>query len=276
MRLGVSYIVFDGVELLEHSIQQIRKHVDYIQVIYQTESWFGHPIKNEDLITLNSLKVRGLVDELSKFSDFTPLQDKRSNSIGKAKVYEKEKRMFGLRSALKKGCTHYLCMDVDEFYLEEQFVWAKNQIIENDYGLTAARFINYVNIPTLNRGYDSARVPFICKIMDRSSMTSRFFVRCDPTRGISSPVKSTHEFDPKLLTMHHMESVRKDLSLKYEATTRSLFNRNGVNVLVDNIKKASHIKPELDFKKIIFPSLGKLHLKVCENIFKIPYEEWKK
>lgn len=276
MKLGVSYIVFDGVELLEHSIKQIRKQVDYVQVIYQSTSWFGHQIKNEDLITLNSLKLKGLVDELTKFSDFTPLRDTLANSIAKSKVYEKSKRELGLKSALKKGCTHYLCMDVDEFYIEEEFARAKAEIEENDYGLTAVRFINYVNVPTLHRGYDPARVPFICKISNSSMMTSRFFVKCDPTRGIASPVKTTHDFDPSSITMHHMESVRKDLKTKYEATTRSLFKRSDMKTLLENIKKVSHDRPELDFNKIIFPALGKIRLKSCENVFEIPYEEWKK
>lgn len=128
MKLGVSYIVFDGIELLEHSIKQIRKHVDYVQVIYQSTSWFGHSIKNEDLVTLNSLKIKGLVDELTKFQDFVPLKDSLTNSISKAKVYEKTKRELGLKSALRRGCTHYLCMDVDEFYQEEQFAAAKAEI----------------------------------------------------------------------------------------------------------------------------------------------------
>lgn len=276
MKLGVSYIVFDGVELLEHSIKQIRKQVDYVQVIYQSTSWFGHQIKNEDLITLNSLKLKGLVDELTKFSDFTPLRDTLANSIAKSKVYEKSKRELGLKSALKKGCTHYLCMDVDEFYIEEEFARAKAEIEEKDYGLTAVRFINYVNIPTLHRGYDPSRVPFICKIGDSSSMTSRFFVKCDPTRGIASQVKTTHDFDPESITMHHMESVRKDLKTKYEATTRAIFKRANTKALIDNIKTASHARPELDFNKIIFPALGKIRLKSCDNIFQIPYEEWKK
>lgn len=275
MKLGVSYIVFDGVELLEHSIKQIRKHVDYVQVIYQSSSWFGHQIKNEDLITLNSLKLSGLVDDLTKFSDFVPLKDSLANSIAKAKAYEKAKRELGLRSALRKGCTHYLCMDVDEFYLEDQFALAKEEIEKNDYGLTAVKFINYVNVPTLHRGYDSSRVPFICKIGPSSSMTSRFFVKCDPTRGISSRVNSTHDFDPEMITMHHMETVRRDLKTKYEATTRAIFKRSNTKDLIDSIKRASQDKPELDFKKIIFPSLGKMRLKSCDNLFKIPFETWK-
>lgn len=276
MKLGVSYIVFDGIELLEHSIKQIRKHVDYVQVIYQSTSWFGHPIKNEDLITLNSLKLNGLIDELTKFSDFVPLKDTLSNSIAKSKVYEKTKRELGLKSALRKGCTHYLCMDVDEFYVGEEFANAKEEIEKNDYGLTAVRFINYVKMPTLHRGYDPSRVPFICKIGETSAMTSRFFVKCDPTRGIASQVHKTHEFDPIDITMHHMETVRKDLKTKYEATTRAIFKRTNLNDLLDSIKKVNHSRPELDFKKVIFPALGKIRLKSCDNLFEIPYEEWTK
>jgi hypothetical protein len=105
-------------------------------------------------------------------------------------------------------------------------------------------------------------------------MTSRFFVKCDPTRGIASQVKTTHDFDPESITMHHMESIRKDLKTKYEATTRAIFKRYDTVALIDNIKKTSHARPELDFNKIIFPSLGKIKLKVCENQFEIPYEEW--
>ena len=106
-------------------------------------------------------------------------------------------------------------------------------------------------------------------------MTSRFFVKCDPTRGIASPVKTTHDFNPSSITMHHMESVRKDLKTKYEATTRSLFKRSNMKTLLENIKKVSHTRPELDFNKIIFPALGKIRLKSCDNIFEIPYENWK-
>jgi hypothetical protein len=57
-----------------------------------------------------------------------------------------------------------------------------------------------------------------------------------------------------------MESIRKDLKTKYEATTRAIFKRSNTKTLIENIKKASHMKPELDFNKIIFPALGKMRL----------------
>ena len=42
MKLGVSYNVFDGEELLESSIKSIRDNVDHISVVYQTISNFGN------------------------------------------------------------------------------------------------------------------------------------------------------------------------------------------------------------------------------------------
>ena len=38
-KLGVSYNLFNGEELLEASIKSIRQNVDYINVIYQEYSW---------------------------------------------------------------------------------------------------------------------------------------------------------------------------------------------------------------------------------------------
>jgi len=55
MKLGISYNVFDGEELLESSIRQIRNQVDYVSVVYQKVSNFGKEC-NENLIdNLNNL-----------------------------------------------------------------------------------------------------------------------------------------------------------------------------------------------------------------------------
>ena len=208
MKLSVSYIVFDGVELLEHSIRQIRKHANHISVIYQNFSWFGKNLSAADLIILKSLARSGQIDELILFSSFVPLRNKTQSSILTAKSYERAKRQVGLSAALRNSCTHYLCMDVDEFYTSDQFATAKNLIKTSGFESTAVRLINYVNIPTVHRGYDSTRVPFICKISNASKMSTSFFVKCDPTRGISPVSAKRHEFAPNIITMHHMETVR--------------------------------------------------------------------
>lgn len=275
MKLGVAYIVFDGIELLEHSIRQIRSHVDHINVIYQNHSWFGAPVSKEDLIMLKALMSSKLIDELTLFSDFSTVRDKSRQGIMRAKGYERSKRQLGLSIALNRGCTHYLCMDVDEFYKSEEFSRAKSEIISKGYTQTAVRLINYVNIPTIHRGYDSIRVPFICRIDRSTKMSPSFFVKCDPTRGLTGTGKNRHEFAPAFITMHHMETVRKNLKLKYDSTTRAVFARARTSELLNSIKTVNEKSTNFSFKKIIFPGLGSIKLTRCENLFNIPYQEWK-
>ena len=43
-KLGISYSVWDGEELLEQSIKQIRPVADYINVVWQKLSWYGRAI----------------------------------------------------------------------------------------------------------------------------------------------------------------------------------------------------------------------------------------
>jgi hypothetical protein len=272
MKLGVSYIVFDGVELLEHSIKQIRRHVDFLQVIYQDRSWFGHPIPPESVQDLEKLKRKGLIDSLIKFTQFQIVQP---GAAFRSKTYERAKRQLGLQSCLKAECTHYLCMDVDEFYIEDEFKRAKEVILNRGYTSTSVKFINYVNYPILHRGYDSNSVPFICKIDQNSKMDSKFFTKCDPTRGIIPFGKNTHQFKGSDISMHHMETVRKDLRLKYESTTRALFVRSKTNELVSNIKSVREDTDVFGFNKIIYPKSSKVRLQKVDNIFNIPYDRWK-
>jgi hypothetical protein len=276
MKLGVAYIAFDGVELLEYSIRQIRKHVDYIAVIYQEKSWFGKSLPKEDLLVLQSLQKSKLIDELILFNAFTPLAKKDPSSITKAKGFERTKRQHGLLKCLARGCTHYLCMDVDEFYVSEEFFTAKQEIIKNGHEVTAVRYINYVNVPTVHRGMDASRVPFICKISHNAKMGTPFFVKCDPTRGVINGSKKTHDFSPSTIKMHHMETVRRDLLAKYDSTTRAIFNRSKTGELISSIKSINSKSSSFSFKKIIFPGLNQVKLTHCENLFGIPYETWKK
>lgn len=274
MKLGVAYIVFDGTELLEHSIKQIKSQVDYVCVIYQSRSWFGHPISSEDSKNLEYLKKSGLVDDVFEYSNFRPLSGATPNNIKSAKNYLRQKRQFGLTQCLLKGCTHYLCMDNDEFYETSEFKQAKREIEINGYDVTAVRFINYVNIPTVHRGFDSNYVSFICKIDRSSQMVNGFFVKVDPTRGIKTASKKSHIFNPTVIKMHHMETVRKNLHLKYVSTARAIFKRERTSELIDCIRSVNSDSKSFSFNGIIFPKAGKGNLTHCDNIFKIPYEEW--
>jgi hypothetical protein len=275
MKLGVSYTVFDGIELLEYSIKQIRNHVDFIHVAYQEYSWFGIPISPEDLDTLNTLTRKGLIDSLEKFSSFKKV-NVSPTSIRVSKGFETAKRQFGLKSCLAKNCTHFISMDVDEFYKSGEFKMAKDKIIEEDISLTSCGFINYVNLPIYHRGYDGSTVPFICKVNNKTKHQKGFFSKCDPTRGLNKTYKGkNYKFSKNELTMHHMETVRKDLFKKYYSTTRAVFNRKKTRELIGSIKSVNEKNKKLNFKKIIFPSLGSIPIVECDNLFKIKYELWK-
>jgi len=275
MKLGVSYTVFDGIELLEYSIKQIRDHVDFIHVAYQDYSWFGESMLSEDRDILNKIKRKKIINSLDKFSNFKNLGKANSTKIRTSKAFEMRKRQFGLDACAKQGCTHFISMDVDEFYKNEEFKNAKEIIIEKNVSLSSCSFINYVNLPIYHRGYDTATVPFICKINASSEMCKGFFTKCDPTRGITKNINGINlHLHKDNITMHHMETIRKDLHKKYISTTRSIFNRNRTSELVNSIKSISENNKKLNFKKIIFPALNNIAITACENHFKIPYNNW--
>jgi len=274
MKLGVSYTVFDGVELLESAIKQIRHHVDFIHVAYQQRSWFGHPMNPGDMEQLERLVKLKLIDSLEEFRDFTVIKPEGRGVI-QSKQFETRKRQMGLNACLRNRCTHFISSDVDEFYKTDEFKAAKELIIKENISLSSCKFINYVKDPTYHRGYDGASIPFICKITQASKMNKHFFTRCDPTRGITKTVPGKDlQMDPKLITMHHMETIRKDLHKKYQATTRAIFKRGKTNQLVNNIRSVNENNTQVSFDKIIFPSLGKIRLIRVDNIFNIPYREW--
>jgi len=274
MKLGVSYTVFDGIELLEHSIKQIRNHVDFIHVAYQKYSWFNKAMSIEDFNTLNRLKTIGLIDSLECFTDFKIIKLNTSN-IQISKKYETEKRQFGMNACLKTGCTHFISMDVDEFYIADEFKKAKNIIVENNISQSSCSFINYVKLPIYTRGIDGSTVPFICKVNNYSNMSKYFFTKCDPTRGITDNIRGAKKkFTKDIILMHHMETVRKDLTKKYESTTRAIFNRSRTKDLVKGIKSVNKQTNMFSFDKIIFPGTPPVKLKETDNIFNIPYKIW--
>lgn len=215
-KLGVSYSVWDGEELLEQSIKQIRSVADYVNVVWQKLSWYGKPCSLDLEEKLLKLKADGLIDELIFFNpdlDASPSYN------------EINKRNVGLRAAHRAGCTHFMTMDTDEFYDTEQFRLAYADIIKRNLTHTACNIINYLT-PTLRyRDYNRGYVLFISRI-DRgehfklSCYSHHLPILCDPTRQI--PIKRNSRFCfLSTLAMHHMKHVRKDINKKIDNSTLS-------------------------------------------------------
>jgi hypothetical protein len=66
MKIGVSYNLWDGADLLEGSILRIRPFVDYITVVFQEVSNHGNKLPNykETVLILNYLKGMNLIDKI--------------------------------------------------------------------------------------------------------------------------------------------------------------------------------------------------------------------
>lgn len=207
MKLGISYNLWNGEELLRSSILSIRNSVDYISVVYQDKS--NHGNKKDDLKPfLKSLFKDKLIDEFWSY-DLLSSHPRTNEMI---------KRNIGLSLSRIVECTHHLSIDVDEFYVKKQFDNAKKYIECNNIYVSVCQLQDYYKYPTLQiippKTY---YVTFIFKIIPgiRFIESTRFPVLVDPTRRLSifNPFK---RFQRKELEMQHMSYVRKDIRLKLE------------------------------------------------------------
>jgi len=208
MKLGIAYNLFDGIELLEPSINSIRSQTDFIAVIYQTISnRMGQCAPYTEKV-LQSLKERGLIDHLEIY---TPRWDRPLTPamVKSAECHQNEinKRILGQRICKDNGCTHFLSMDVDEFYIEKEFEKAKEKA--NFFDATAVHVIEYDTYPTGETKLMPLFCPFIHEIQLNYVLEGTYFVLADPTRRLSGYSKP-FTFPPKEIMMHHMTDCRID------------------------------------------------------------------
>ena len=236
-KLGISYSVWDGEELLEQSIKQIRPVADYINVVWQKLSWYGRPCNPGLEKLLLKLKDKGLIDELIFFEP-----DLSANPS----YNEIDKRNVGLCAARRAGCTHFMTMDTDEFYDTEKFCAAYNDIVERNLTHTCCNIISYVTPTVRYRDPESFFVSFINRIDHNEKFTFdafRDYIPClvDPTRKIKLRKKSRFCFLGNVV-MHHMKHVRRDINKKVENSTisqtteRAESFKKSVNSAIHNIE----------------------------------------
>lgn len=207
MKLGLSYNLFDGEELLKSSILSVRDNCDYINIIYQKVSNLGNPCSNNVLDLLNDLRKESLIDQAYLFEPDLSLP------AGKNEI---KKRNIGLKLAKQHGCSHFLSIDTDEFYDREQFRSAKEYIAKTKTEISACHFLNYIQEPIYQmEDLSFYCVPFISKIKYFSKFreSNQFPVLVDPSRKLNG--KRFKYFEPDELVMHHMTYVRTNLEVKF-------------------------------------------------------------
>lgn len=224
MKLGVNYNLFDGEELLELSIKQIRNSVDFISVVYQNISNFGNKTDTDLSSFLEDLKTKKLVD---KIFEYTPM-----SSFG-PHYNEICKRNIGLSLSKEANCTHHMSMDTDEFYFKEQYDYIKKIIIENNYDSSYCKMVSYY------KSGEYFRIPleeYYVSLIYKIDKNSKFIldgncpVIVDTTRRI--PSHRPIIFERSEIEMHHYSMVRKNIISKFINSSAKILFENKIDELV--------------------------------------------
>lgn len=255
-KLGITYSLFDGEELLEASLQSVRSSAHYINVVYQSTSWHGEPVEACLYDLLLSFKEKKLIDEIIFFEP-----DALKTSIDN----ELFKRNIGVQAVRKAKCNYLLVMDVDEFYHAEEIQWAKEKILKHNYDTTFCFHRNYVNTPQYQqKEIANYAIPFISQLTSQRRLCtqSNAPIVVDPTRCLNH-IKHPYIFMYDVVVCHHMSWVRKNLLKKF---------RNATNTIKEGTE---YIYADAVIDEKVFEILGltkqKEDFNIVPNIFNISF-----
>lgn len=210
MKLAAIYIVwFDGIEILPFSVAAIEDLVDEVIIIYSETSNYGHKVD-----------YSGQIAGLGTLINWEP------NPNRPPALNELNKRNFGLEAARALGHTHFVMMDCDECYDNQDFIYGKSVMsMDNSPKGLVCRLKVYIKEPTLMCN-DHTLVPFIHRLtpglqFEQGNKTYPFAydeagnAHIDPTRRLN--VKQGVMMSGA--TMHHFSHVRRDINLKMQNST---------------------------------------------------------
>ena len=206
MKLAACYTVFNGLDMLKKSIDQIFNHVDYVIIAYQTVSNTG----NENIDLLSQLepyeRIKNVV--LIEFNPKLTIHTKQN---------ERNKHNLLLQKAIELGCSHFFISACDHFYDENEFKYAKKQCeIENlDVSFTA--MYTYYKHPTYQiTPIEAYFMPFIIKIHESTCFDKikGFPVYVDPALQINT-FRNWRTFNHSEIMLHHYSMIRKDIKEKF-------------------------------------------------------------
>jgi len=227
MKIGISYNLFDGEELLESSIKSIRNNVDFISVVYQTTSNFGNPCDEGLVPLLEKLKSDGLIDELFLYKP----------TLNRGGHYnELRKRNIGLSLSEGVGCTHHMSMDSDEYYIPSEFENLKKLMLEGDFDSSFCQMQTYYK--SWEYSLDPPEdyyVSLIFKIKQDTSyvMGAPAPVLVDPTRRIS-PINKPLILKREEVQMHHGSYIRDNIKTKLTNSSASVNFINDIDRIVNH------------------------------------------
>ena len=222
-KYGISYNIFDGEELLKDSILQIRHLVDYISIVFQSESYWGNKCSDNLVEQLIRLQKEGLVDDLVEYKN-NILMSPHHNQINK--------RNIGIELSKKNYCTHHMSMDCDEFYVEEQFSNLLNWYDKNPNFVGFADYNDYYKSPSylIDKPHDTMVSMFFPIKNNKVQFILEYDspVLVDPTRRPNYNVYKI--FKPEFIQMHHMTLVRKNIDSKIRNAAKRLNYNSDIEI----------------------------------------------
>lgn len=223
MKLGVAYNIFDGEEMLVHSVNNLRPMVDFICVVFQNTSNFGN--KNPKLFNVIKELVRdGKIDTIYHYEPTFEYENKeliRDNGLRN----EIKKRNIGLKICKEWGCDTFMTIDCDELYDKEQFEWAKNDFEKGGYDTSFSQMRTFYKHPTIELyPPESYYVPLFYKLKKDTEFSFSFVapypVEIDPTRRVKAGYSRIYGRDE--IEMYHYAYVRKRIRSKVENSSSQM------------------------------------------------------
>jgi hypothetical protein len=215
MKLGVTYNIFDGEEMLFFSLRNLRPMVQHINVVYQTTSNFGNENPNLEEALLKYERA-GLIDFLHKYEPTLKKNEDGSLRWQNGQENEINKRNIGLQICRANGCDVMMTLDCDELYDPNEFKWAKDDFELGDYDTSFCKMSTYYKEP-IYRLYPKEEyyAPLFYKIKKDTQFgyeSADYPVVLDPTRKVKAGYARIYEREE--IEMHHYAYVRNDISSK--------------------------------------------------------------
>lgn len=225
MKFAVSYNVFDGVELLEGSIKQIRDYVDYISIVYQHVSNFGIKSNDEDYKLIEKLKNNGFIDEIYIYEPDLQINSHQN---------EINKRNVGYFLSKNKNMDYHMSMDCDEYYIKQDFDKLIQLYKQNNYSSGFAQMKTYYKeIDIIIDPPEEYYVSLFYKIDNKKNfvINDDCPVLVDPTRRIN--INNNYKiFNREEIEMHHLSYIRDNIKMKF-INSSARQNFKNINIVIE-------------------------------------------
>lgn len=201
MKLCATYTIFNGMELLEKSMESVYDNVDVIMLCFQEISNHGNrnPHLIEDLRQYTGKKI-------IKVPFHPTSKDPKEN--------ERFKLQLRIDRAKAEGCTHYIGMACDHFYIPADFKRAKEKA--KDYYCTLSAIHTYYKEPTFRlEPIEDYYCPFINFLHPRTKVIRGVYKwKTDPS-NVVSPQPTQYLFKEDEIVLHHYSMIRDSIQDKF-------------------------------------------------------------